>query len=91
MSELWIELHTHAVQYTGTDDSVYLALFRRRIPRYTTGCACQEFWRNWIKFNVPTYGPNNEYFNWTVRAHNAVNVKLGKPEMSFEDALKLYI
>jgi len=90
MSELWKELHTRAITNTGASDAEYLASFRRRIPRYTTGCACQEFWINWIRACPPSYGPNNEYFNWTVKAHNAVNMKLGKPQISLEDAFKLY-
>ena len=90
MSALWKELHTHAINYTGTNDSTFLGTFARKIPRYTKGCSCQEFWGNWIRTNPPKYGPNNEYFEWTVKAHNAVNKKLGKPEISVEDAIKMY-
>jgi hypothetical protein len=90
MSDLWKELHTHAINYTGTNDAIYLAGFGRRIPRYTKGCACQEFWTNWIRANPPTYTTAMDYFTWTIKAHNAVNVKLNRPEMSLEDAIKLY-
>lgn len=90
MSELWKELHVNALNYKGNNDSAYLLRFKKRIPRYTTGCSCKEFWVQWTRANPPTYGSNNEYFEWTVRAHNAVNEKLGKPALSVEDALKIY-
>lgn len=89
MSELWKELHMNAISYTGTNNSEFLINFGKKIPRFTTGCSCHEFWRNWTRLNLPTYGPG-EYFEWTVRAHNAVNLKLGKPYVSVEDAIKLY-
>lgn len=90
MSALWNELHTNAINYKGTDNNVFLLAFARKIPRYTKGCSCQEFWGNWKRANPPKYGDNNEYFAWTVAAHNAVNKKLGKPEISLDDALKMY-
>lgn len=89
MSNLWTELHTRARSYTGTNDVEYLKSFRARIPRYNH-CKCQEFWDNWYRTNPPTYGPNDEYFAWTVKAHNAVNKKLNKPEISLDDAKKLF-
>lgn len=90
MSQLWKDLHMNAINYTGTNNYRFLTNFGRRIPRYTTGCSCKEFWNKWKKDNPPTYGPNGEYFAWTVKAHNAVNKKLGKPEMTVDDARKLY-
>lgn len=90
MSQLWKELHTRALQYNGINDSAYIAAFGKKIPRYTAGCSCHEFWKNWIKTNPPIYGQNNEYFEWTVKTHNAVNAKLGKPQISVEDAKTLY-
>ena len=87
MTELWIELHKHALEYTGTNDYAYISKFGKRIPRYTTGCSCQEFWNKWIYLHPPDY---NDYFAWTVKVHNAVNAKLNKPQMSVEDALKIY-
>jgi hypothetical protein len=87
MSALWNELHKHALEFTGTNDSIFIAKFSKKIPRYTSGCSCQEFWNNWVYLNPPTY---NDYFAWTVKAHNAVNAKLHKPQISVEDAIKIY-
>ena len=90
MSELWRELHLNALHYEGTDDSAFLTNFGRRIPRYTRGCLCREHWMIWNRQNPPTYTPAGAYFEWTVKAHNNVNIKLGKPQMDIEDARKLY-
>lgn len=87
MTALWIELHKRALDYMGTNDALYILNFGRRIPRYTTGCACQEFWNNWIRVNPPNY---RDYFAWTVKAHNAVNAKLNKPVISVDEATKIY-
>jgi len=87
MSELWKELHTRALKFKGVNDTIFLLNFARRIPRYTKGCKCKEFWSKWIKDNPPDY---KNYFDWTVKAHNAVNKKLGKTVYSVEEARKLY-
>lgn len=84
---LWNELHRQAYNHNGTDDSAFIAKFGKQIPRFMTGCPCNEFWNKWIKENPPRYGVG-EYFEWTVKCHNAVNIKLGKPIMSLEDARK---
>lgn len=87
MSELWRELHTRALDIK-TDDSMYIRQFRLNIPRYTHGCKCNEFWANWSRLNPPVYGDG--YFAWTVKAHNAVNYKLGKPTYTVEEARKFF-
>ena len=87
MSELWKELHIRALTVK-TIDRPYILNFSQRIPRYTRGCKCREFWNNYIKLFPPKYG--DEYFAWTVHAHNAVNKKLGKPWMSIEEAKTIY-
>lgn len=84
---LWSQLHKRAYNHNGTNDSEFIADFGKQIPRFLAGCPCNEFWNKWIQDNPPRYGID-EYFEWTVRTHNAVNAKLGKPAMSFEDARK---
>jgi len=90
MSALWIQLHTRALNHKEDHDIVFLMQWIRSIPYYTSNCRCREFFTNWMKTNPIQYGPHLEYFKWTVKAHNAVNVKLSKPEMSVEDAVMLY-
>ena len=90
MTDLWKELHVKALNNKGENENKYLAGFSSRIPRYTKGCKCKEHWTNWIKSNPPTYGTNGEFFEWTVRAHNEVNRKLGKPTYTVEQAKAFY-
>lgn len=95
MSALWKELHIRALNFEKKPldetakrlERVYLLKFGQRIPRYTTGCRCKEFWDNWYRSNPPTF---EKYFEWTVKTHNAVNKKLGKPEISVDQARQIY-
>ena len=86
---LWTELHLHALTHTGTEDIKYLRDFSYRVPKYTAYCKCKEHWAIWMKTHPPKFGPG-EYFAWTVDAHNDVSKRLGKPEMSLEEAKTLY-
>lgn len=88
MSDLWKELHLRALNFEGTDDMEYLIQFSKRIPKFTPGCKCREFWLLWVRSNRPTF---NKYFEWTVTAHNAVNKKTRKREITLEEAKKLYL
>jgi hypothetical protein len=89
MSHLWEELHRNAMEHEGTGDNIFLTNFEKKIPKYS-GCSCRQFWYNWVTRNPPTYTPKGAYFAWTVNTHNAVNAKLGKPQMSLEDAIVLW-
>lgn len=90
MSDLWKKIHTYALANTGQNENKYLLEFSRQIPRYTTGCKCKEHWAKEVKANPPKYGPNGEFFAWTVEIHNQVNKRLGKPTLTVEQARKLY-
>jgi len=90
MSELWKELHTRALNFKGDNDMLFLTNFAKKIPRFTSGCACKEHWATVVKNNPPKFGPNGEYFEWTVVSHNEVNKRLGKPTYTVEEAKKLY-
>lgn len=89
MAELWKELHLRALNFNGKDDVEFLKGFARRIPRFTTGCSCKEHWKLFVQTNPPKFGPE-EYFNWTVDAHNFINQKVGKPTFTKEQAREYY-
>lgn len=91
--DLWRELHTRALTFDGTTeegDKLFIWHFANKIPRYIKGCACDEFFNKWRSERPPVYQPREAYFRWTWELHNAVNEKLGKPQMSLEDALAMY-
>ena len=82
---LWKTLHLRAYNHKGGDDSIFIRDFSNSIPRYMTGCKCSEHWNRWITYNRPRFEPKL-YFAWTVKAHNAVNFKLGKKQLTIEEA-----
>lgn len=93
MADLWKELHLRALNHKGGDDSAYLLAFAKRIPRFTTGCACREHWRTIYSQNRPGFvvtANKNEYFEWTVKMHNEINKKINKPQYTVEQAKSFY-
>lgn len=75
----WPELHGRALERFG-EDTAWLADFTARVGG---NCACRKDWRAWIEVNPPDWA---DYFGWTVLAHNAVNKRLGKPEITVDQA-----
>jgi hypothetical protein len=90
MADLWKEIHVRALNFTSTNDMDFLTNFAKKIPRFTSGCACREHWLSIVKANPPKFGSNGEYFEWTVNTHNLVNIKLGKPTYTVEQAKSFY-
>jgi hypothetical protein len=67
----------------GQDDTAWLAGFTRRVP-----CGdCRRHWQAHLAGNPPDWA---NYFAWSVTAHNAVNLLLGKPEMPLASARMHY-
>ncbi len=50
---------------------------------------CREHYREHLKNNpiTPSLDNRRDLFKWTVNIHNSVNKKLGKPQVSEEEAL----
>ena len=84
---LWNQLHQRAIKHDGTNDQKFIDDFSKKIPRYMKGCSCNEFWNKWKRDHPPDFS-KDKYFKWTVDTHNAVNLKLGKPMMCLQDAIK---
>lgn len=91
MSQLWKELHERAISYTGKDDTKFIADWAAKIPRFTKGCKCNEFWQNWYAKNKADFSNTpDSYFAWTVKAHNAVNAKLNKKILLIDEAKAIW-
>jgi hypothetical protein len=58
------------------------------IPQY--GCSCKRFYAEWKAVNAPDFSSPEAFFAWGVRLHNAVNAKLGKPEITIEEAYSIW-
>ena len=79
----WIELHDGTVH-----NALSLANWELKIPQY--GCQCKKFYAEWKAENAPDFTSPDAFFAWGVRLHNAVNAKLGKSELTIDEARKIW-
>ena len=79
----WIRLHNGSIV-----DTEGLAAWESTIPQY--GCSCKRFYAEWKAANPPDFTSPEAFFAWGVRLHNAVNAKLGKPEITIDEAYSIW-
>jgi hypothetical protein len=79
----WILLHDGSIKTIEQ-----LTEWELLIPQY--GCSCKRFYAEWKAANPPDFTSPEAFFAWGVRLHNAVNAKLGKPEITIEEAYKIW-
>jgi hypothetical protein len=58
------------------------------IPAF--GCSCKQDFADYCKDNPPDFSSPDAYWLWGVQLHNWVNRKLGKPELTVEEALAIW-
>jgi len=58
------------------------------IPAF--GCSCRQDFADYCKDNPPNFSSPAAYWLWGVHLHNWVNRKLGKTELTVEEALALW-
>lgn len=79
----WIDLHNGTVH-----DALTLADWELQIPQY--GCQCKRFYADWKAINQPDFSSPEAFFAWGVALHNAVNAKLGKPQITIDEANSIW-
>ena len=79
----WIALHNGSIR--NADD---LAEWEKTIPQYE--CGCRAFYAKYKADNPPDFSTPEAFFRWGVALHNAVNRKLGKPELTTTEALSIW-
>jgi hypothetical protein len=79
----WILLHDGSIKTIEQ-----LTEWELLIPQY--GCSCKRFYAEWKAANAPDFSSPEAFFAWGVRLHNAVNAKLGKPEITIDEALSIW-
>lgn len=79
----WIEIHSDR-EWTPE----LLLEWEQTIPSY--GCSCREGYNQFKAIDPPDFSSPMAFFHWSVRIHNAVNRKLGKPELTLGQALTLW-
>jgi hypothetical protein len=79
----WIFLHDGSIKTIEQ-----LAEWEICIPQY--GCPCKRFYAEWKAANPPDFSSPEAFFAWGVALHNAVNAKLGKPEITIDEAYSIW-
>jgi hypothetical protein len=79
----WIALHNGSIV-----DADSLAEWEKTIPQYE--CGCRAFYADHKAEIPPDFSSPEAFFAWGVALHNAVNRKLGKPELTLEEALSIW-
>ncbi len=92
---LWKRLHDKArnlpLQLTEGDQTElksWLSLWERAIPNYSR-CNCQK---NWVEARTslqPVFDTGPGFLEWTIQAHDLVNLKLGKTTWAETQSLPL--
>ena len=78
----WSKLHG----YTGCDPQ-WLDIWQYLIP---ARCDCKDGYQQILGEMPPDFTTPEAFFRWGVALHNAVNRKLGKPELTIEEALSIW-
>lgn len=84
---LWRLLHESALTLATLDErTAFLAQFQARLP-----CgSCRRDWSAWALAHPWDLTSREAFFADTVAAHDAVNVRLGRPVFGLADARALY-
>ncbi len=84
---LWGLLHGRYRLWTGAEaERAWLAYFRMMVP-----CGqCRADWDKLVKDHPPDLSSPENYWLWTVKLHNLVSQRLGKPQLSVEDARRIW-
>ena len=89
----WKVVHTYSIT-TRENWSPFNAqrfffhVFWNLIPK--EGCSCNEFFVGYCNDNPPDFSSADKFFQWSFDLHNAVNAKLGKPEIEWNEACNLW-
>ena len=79
----WIATHNGSII-----DNAGLLQWEKTIPAY--GCACRQFYQAWKAANPPDFTSPEAFFAWGVALQNAVNAKLGKQQITIEEAYSIW-
>ena len=78
----WGKLHS----YRGCDPQ-WLDIWQYLIP---ARCDCKDGYQHILKELPPDFSSPEAFFAWGVALHNHVNRKLGKPELTIDEARKIW-
>lgn len=73
---LWAELHAYVCN-DATAGEQWLDKWLRKVPNF--GCKCADHFREIMQRLPPDFSSPAAFHAWSIDAHNAVNIALGKP------------
>ena len=79
----WIALHNGSIFHAAG-----LSEWESSIPQYE--CGCRAFYAKYKAEMPPDFTSPEAFFRWGVNLHNAVNRKLGKHELTIDEALSIW-
>lgn len=85
--EAWEQLHSYKYQ-SEEETKFFYEFWVLTIPSF--GCSCKSHWNEVTKDLPPDFSSAENFFRWGVEAHNRVNLMLGKPQFSYEEAKVVY-
>lgn len=94
----WYTLHSFAA-FCDTNPSRYRAMFVAFVTDFLSKIRCEKcnghanqyLAQNPIDANVRPNQPALDLFRWTWNFHNKVNERLGKPQVSWDDAVSIFV
>ena len=86
-SRYWAELHLFALRVSGENycHEFWLHEWIKSLP--FDGCPCEQHLKEFLRNNPPDW---SDFFGWSVRLHNTVNDRIGRPVIEVDDARELW-
>lgn len=91
---MWFTIHTLAAQARTEKEKKDVIHHIRCLQNKFPCLECKGHFGNYLTSHPPeeTLGKDSEsLFAWTVNFHNAVNYRLKKPQLSYEEAKSIYL
>lgn len=86
-ARFWAELHLFALRNEGKPRLIHHWFLEWAGDLPFDGCPCKDHFTAFIRDNPPDF---LNFFDWSIRLHNAVNERIGKPQIEVDAARKLW-
>lgn len=91
---VWFMLHKWSANMENTPENAtsFIAMLEVILPNLPCG-TCAQHATTYLRRHPPIYNGDDPYwaFRWTVAFHNAVNARLQKRQMTFDEAYLNYV
>lgn len=85
---IWNMLHRKNFTNKSDMEKFYYFEWKKLIPQ--KNCPCKSHFDNIEVKHPPVFDSENSYRHWTWVVHNEVNKKLGKPQITLEEAASIH-